>query len=182
MMIPKSLARWMLLGGMTVVAAGWLALFFFPLRREMNDLAGQWHMQTEYIEDSEPLVEQIEKLERKVGATKRYCAQWRSSAPTDRSISAFYGKVLDGAKGSGVVVARFEPQAAQPMESIRRWPLRTTLVGRYEQLASLLASFEAMPATIWFDECKIWPAQEDGKTVQLETTLLIFADKEETSD
>jgi Tfp pilus assembly protein PilO len=172
----------MLLGGMTLVAAAWLALFFFPMRREMSDLAHQWRMQTEFIEESEPLIERMETLQRKVEATKRFCANWKESAPTESSISNFYGKIHDAAGASGVAVTRFEPLAPMPMESIERRPLRTTLVGRYEQLAGLLASLEAMPPTVWFDECRIWPAQEDGRKVQLEATLVIFADNPDTSD
>jgi Tfp pilus assembly protein PilO len=180
--LPKSLARWLLLGGMTAVAAAWLALFFFPMRREMNELASQWRRQTEFIDESEPLVGQIEKLQRKVEATKRFCANWRSAAPTDKSMSSFYAKIHDAARSSGVVVTRFEPQSPLPLETIERRPLRTTLAGRYDQLAGLIASVEAMPPTVWFDECRIWPTQEDGKKVQLEATLLIFADNHDVSD
>jgi len=164
------------------LAAAYLYFFFLPQQRAIAELTQQLTTQREFVHQSEMLIPTLAATETQVKTTLQYTTAWQETNPSEAELAVLFGQISELAKAAGVTTTRFAPDAPVTLARIRRIPLAIGCTGKFNQIARFLESVERLPQTIWVGSLRMEAGGEDGKSVQCEVGLEIFADNPEDSD
>ncbi len=175
-------SRWILVAPAVAAAAAYLYFLFLPGQRSIASLHEELNAADQFIAQVEAFGPAIEATRQQLDKTRQHVDQWQQAAPTEHGLSAVFGRINGLAKESGITTTRFEPQPAIPYDRLRRLPVAVTCVGSFGQTCQFLQALERQEETIWAESLQMQRTGKDGKDVECELTLAIFADNPGKSD
>lgn len=172
---------WIIVLGGAAVAALYVTLAFLPQQRAIAKLADEVKAKQAYLAGPGNLAAIIEASQGDLERTQTYNAAWREQAPNGKELAALFGQISALAKTAGITTTRFDPEPIVSLEEIREIPLTVGYRGTYAQVHKFLADMEGLPESIWVDRIGIDVTPQDGKDIQVEMKLVIFADNPDNS-
>lgn len=176
-----------LLNGWTIpIAAVGLAVayafcFFLPGQRQVAELSQQVATEQAFVQQTEALAPALAATEQQIQAARAYNAAWKEASPSPADLAALFGQIHELAKAAGVTTTRLDPDVPVDLARLRRIPLMIGCTGQFTQIARFLESVERLPQTIWIENLRLEAGGENGKDVQCEVMLEIFADNPKNS-
>lgn len=122
------------------------------------------------------------RLDKELHRAREFTGQWKDRAPNENRMPQTFGQIFQSAQQSGATIAKFEPQTATALHTIRQVPLSLTSRGTYSQITKLLLAIEQLPMTVWIDSLRFTPSRENTQHIECEAALVLFADKTSNSD
>jgi Tfp pilus assembly protein PilO len=173
---------WILLGALAALAFGYFALVFLPARKALAQMREDIRLKQEHVTGAASLPAIVATVGQELAESRQYVGAVQESSPRTARLSALFGKLYELARRAGVTPVRFEPQPAQPFETLDRVSISFGLTGSYPQLHEFLRSLEELPMPLWVDAIEIKQAGEAAGSATAELTLVVFADNREISD
>ncbi len=171
----KRRTSWFVTLPIALAALGYLWLVFIPTAKAIRDIHTEISEKQSFIAQADTLQTNITHLEHDLADVTQYTTDWSSQTPAPGQLEQLFEKITDYVHRSGVVSTRFEPQQEVSLEIIHRVPVRMDVTGSFAEVCRLLAALERLPETVWVEELKIEKPKEDGKDVQCELKLEVFA-------
>jgi Tfp pilus assembly protein PilO len=171
----KRRTSWFITLPVALAGLGFLWLVFIPTARAIRDTRNDIREKQSFIAQADTLHTTVANLEHELDQVQQYTQEWGRQTPVPGQLEKLFGKITDQVHSSGVVSTRFEPQQEVSLEIIHRVPVHMELAGSYAEICHLLASLERLPETVWIEELKLEKPKENGKDVQCELKLEVFA-------
>jgi Tfp pilus assembly protein PilO len=172
--------NWLLTLPLAAVGVVYLYFLFLPAQREIDrlrsDLQAQRQSVTQLHEREKKIYETNEELQRAV----QFVAEWKQKNKADAA--SVLAQISDEVEKSGVQTMRFDPEATDRFETLRKTPLMLGTQGDFQQVFRMLQQLEALPSTIWIEHFHIETAERDGRPLSNEVNLAIFTGNAENSD
>lgn len=176
--IPGS---WLLTAALAGLSIAYLWLVFLPNNRNIGELKRQLLDKQSYVGDATTLPAKIEVARSDFKNADAYVRDWASALPAGGDLLPMVGAIHREVQLAGATVTQLEPQAEVPMQSIRQMSILLVCRGEFAQIEQAVGQLQQLPGTVWLDTVRIKPISKDGKDVQCEVNLVIFADKLENS-
>lgn len=177
--LPQS--RWIVAVPAVAVAAAYLFCSFLPGQQAIDGLRQELSAAEEFVDQVEAFGPATEITRQECERTQTYVRAWQESAPSEEELSELFGRINLLAKASGTTTTRFDPQPPVLYDEIRQTPVLFACVGSFGQVCGLLQELERLEETVWVEELRMESSGENGKNVQCDLTLAIFADNPENS-
>jgi Tfp pilus assembly protein PilO len=172
---------WPLTIGLAAASLAYLTLVFFPRMKAIAELHDQARLKQDLIAQAVKIRPAIAEVRRELADTRRFVGAQRQRCPSEDRLAGVFGQLSQLTKDRQLATTRFEPQPAQPLQTLRRVPVALAVQGSFAAVTDLLAAVESLPTYVWIDELRLVEA-ESGEAVQGELTLAIFVDNLKKSD
>jgi Tfp pilus assembly protein PilO len=175
-------ADWLLTLALAAGTGGYFLFFFLPGRQELANLRDQIGEKQDQIAAAAGLHAGLKTAQEQLQRARAYTAAWREKAPSITRISTFYGRIHTLANSAGVVIHRFEPQATQAFDRIRRLTVNVGCMGTFRQIHEFINEVEGAPDETWVDVIQFKKSGDSGDLVFAELVLVVFFDNSDNSD
>ncbi len=172
--------NWLVTLPLAAVGVVYLYFLFLPAQREIDRLRGDLRAErqsvTELHERQRKIFETNEDLQR----AERYVTEWKQNNTDDAA--SVLAQISDEVEKSGVQTIRFDPEATQRFETLRKTPLVLGTQGDFQQVFRMLQQLEALPSAIWIEHFHVEASGRGEHPLSNEVTLAIFTGNAENSD
>jgi len=173
---------WIITSILAVAALAYVFLLFLPGQKAVEKLREELRDKQDFVAQAALLAPVTSDVEQKLETTKKFNEDWLATAPTETKLAGLYGRISAAAAASGTTTVRFDPQPAIKMDALTKIPLVLGSEGSFDQVFDLLQRLETLPETVWMEDLRLEPGGEDGKQLQCEVILAIFAANEDNSN
>jgi Tfp pilus assembly protein PilO len=174
-MSSKRRHSWLITLCVALAAAGFLWFAFIPTAKAIRETRNQIREKEDFIAQADAMLGSIKQSERNLTDVRQFTTKCRQQMPTPGHLADLFGKIVDFVNESGAIDTHFDPQPEVALEIVRRIPVHMQLTGSYQQIGRLIALLEGLPQIVWVEELKIEKQKEDGKDVQCDLKLEVFA-------
>lgn len=177
---PKN--SWLFALIVSAAVACYVFLVFLPGQRATAELRQQFTQQQQYVMQSTKLGPQIAELEKELRRTHAFIRAWHADSPSEERLAHVFVAITEHANRAGADIVRFEPQAAEQLEYLRKVPLELAVEGSFTQLFTLVGALESLQAEFWIESLDMQPVPATPGRLRCELRLALFAGGTEISD
>ena len=111
-------SSWIVTVPVAAAAVAYVTLSFLPERRAIGEARRQIRQKQDYIVRAGGLAPAVRITQQKLEKAQACNTAWEQHAPTERELSALYGKIHELAKAAGTTITKFDPEAALRYEKV----------------------------------------------------------------
>jgi Tfp pilus assembly protein PilO len=157
------------------------ALFLVPGHRQLTQMREELDMKRTFAAQAGTLGTALASTGDELQRTLQYNQAWTKAGPGRLNLSVLYGQISTMGKQAGISTTRFDPDPAQNLSRLCRIPLVIGCTGSFRQTCQFLQGIESLPATLWINKLHMGVDMKNGKVVQTDIDLEIFADNPDIS-
>ena len=182
MKTPGAKSRgWLVTLSAASVLLVYLVCVFIPGHKSTSLVRRQLAEKRQAVLTANLQAQSLPTLEGQLQRATEYVRDWRQASPAEPHAAELLGKFAALAQHSNVRVHRLSPEESVPMPALRQHSLTLEVEGDFLHLVDFLGRLESLPETLWVRQLKMKPSGENGKSVQCDLMLTVFADNREVS-
>jgi Tfp pilus assembly protein PilO len=175
-------SSWIVTPCLGAIALAYLTFVWMPSRRAIKQWREDVESKQQVVARAAGLSASLTALEQELDKTQAFVAEWEKAAPGKRDIPALYGRINAMAKEAGLTIKRFDPQAFRLYEKLQEMPISVVGSATFGQVFEFLRLVEGLPVTVWVESMRLEKTAQNGKDVQCELNLAVFANNQQSSD
>jgi Tfp pilus assembly protein PilO len=171
----KHRSSWFITVPIAAGAIGFLSLIFFPTARTIRETRHEIQLKEDFIGSTARLPSTIGQLQTQLAEVQSFDREWEARMPSKAELATLFSQINALARANGAATKRFEPQLEKSMQLLARVPVKIELSGSYVDIRRVLAALEQMPQALWIDQVSLKRSHENGKDVEVDLKLEVFA-------
>jgi Tfp pilus assembly protein PilO len=173
---------WIVTIALSGAAAAYLFYSFFPTAAVIHQQREEIRKKQEFINQSITLPQMLAETQKQIDRAHAYSTRWHARLATRTQLPALLAQITKQADLAGTSTTRFEPKPSRKMGTLDQVPISFGTRGTFVHEAGMLAQLEELSDLIWVDELRLTCQRENGKAVECELKLIVFAGNSENSD